>query len=452
MAPTNSRSTTSTIAAPLRQRLAHESLLLNATGFRHTLAYRQGSAIFEIVPINGAGYYLIVIRCSPQYPAEPPHLHVFELGQSGNSANGYIPLDLELPPDAWKPGNPLLSLVRVAQRCLEIGAYRAATDLSPPLDEDWKPGHRFQTSSMLEPPSDLFEALFGQAKPAISGQISSQMAASPPTATLPKQPAKPSQTKGNSPKALTNLVGFILILFFFFNVFLPSRRQAERFTQPSNAFSPRASAQVAVPSTRPSSVPTVVTQDLSLLAQFREQKLLVVEETFNTNDSNWGRGADYGPQARSQIVDGRLMITFGTAPSYWLEPWQKIRPNNYVAEIEVSPLAFGSAGGLILDFLRGGDYYRILVADGQFAVEQVRNYREISPLVNWSAHPAIQAGQNKLTALQRGDLLSVYVNDTMMTELRLQSLQNGYVGVIATSDGSGDYSTRLDNFRMWQLP
>ncbi len=143
------------------------------------------------------------------------------------------------------------------------------------------------------------------------------------------------------------------------------------------------------------------------------------------------------------FVNGRYHMTMqpgvGTVWAYS----GALPTNSVVLAVDVEPVA--GAGGLLLGFVDGNNYYRFLLAvDGTWAFQQ-RSGGTLNLLASGGG-----LGPGRLVVAQRGALTHLYWNNTLLAEVSLPAFPSGSYGfVLAGTDYSEAY---FDNLRIRALP
>jgi hypothetical protein len=156
----------------------------------------------------------------------------------------------------------------------------------------------------------------------------------------------------------------------------------------------------------------------------------------------------------ADIQGGALALTFSLEDYQTSEIWSPARPRDFVAQVDVLPLADGAGGGLIFGRADWDNYFTVEVAsDGTFGVRRLSGGEWAEPPIERRAHEAILRGSevNRLLVIREGNAVHIYVNSVLVGAAEgLDDLQ-GEVGLRAFSGTAVPAEVRLDNFHLWAL-
>ena len=206
-----------------------------------------------------------------------------------------------------------------------------------------------------------------------------------------------------------------------------------------------ARAATATPTVRPITPTPEITATAEIAA---EPELFVLEdfdgetESFLTRETEtWSAGVVDG---RYQLMlNGQRSIGFTTA----------LPEDSYRLSFDVA-LDQGGAGMVFL-FAEPAITYRILITpDGAYALERQEGV-EASPLVDWTASPALQRGADAVNQIQierEGQQVRFFANDQLLTTYTIEPgpLESRYGFVLTSKSGQG--RALFDNLRGENLP
>lgn len=92
--------------------------------------------------------------------------------------------------------------------------------------------------------------------------------------------------------------------------------------------------------------------------------------------------------------------------------------------------------------------------EGKFRIYRMDN-GVYNGLVNWSAHPALRAGPNQenvIVVIAQGDRYLLYINDTLVYDLRDATYEKGLFGLMIGSAGTPNFRVAVSQIALWNLP
>jgi len=184
---------------------------------------------------------------------------------------------------------------------------------------------------------------------------------------------------------------------------------------------------------------------------------LVASDDFADNHNKWYLGDTADGKANRAIRDGMLVMTFREPNLIWAETWTVGSEQNFVSEIDVTPLSPSGEGGLVFGHQDEDNYYTARIsAVGDYVLEEQQGgqWADPSPLP-WKKHTAILSGaakSNRVLVTRQGDQVRIYVNSVLVGTTQAGAFTSGQVGVAAASGDEPNEEIDLRNFRLWRLP
>jgi hypothetical protein len=182
-----------------------------------------------------------------------------------------------------------------------------------------------------------------------------------------------------------------------------------------------------------------VTMALLLVACGGPSKEYVTGETLlNETFSEAGTWEEFvSGDVDLQVNDGVYRIQTGDGGYIW--GLNEVEHSDVVIEAttdQVSEHANNAYGVMCrADISNNGDgYYFLISGDGFYSISKGEG-DDVTPIVEWTAHSAINDGQatNKIRAVCIGNYLALWVNDKFLTEIEDTTYASGYAGLAAAA-------------------
>jgi hypothetical protein len=180
---------------------------------------------------------------------------------------------------------------------------------------------------------------------------------------------------------------------------------------------------------------------------------LIASDDFVDNRHDWNVRPSSDGQSSASIRGGIYIIDIQTDSLIRWEIWREPL-RDFVAEIDVAPLAESASGGIIFGYQDSDNFFIARVSSyGDYTIEKLEN-DEWETLADWQQEPEIRrdGDTNRLTLMRQGSTIRLYVNGIFMEQVEDSSFATGEVGVVAGSGNAEQAEIMLDNFRLWQLP
>jgi hypothetical protein len=130
--------------------------------------------------------------------------------------------------------------------------------------------------------------------------------------------------------------------------------------------------------------------------------------------------------------------------------------SNLVSEVEITPLTIytDTAAGVMCraDTSNNGDgYYFMINGNGYYSIRIGRG-ADVAALVDWQRSKAIHSGidRNTVRAVCLNHQLAMYVNGTLVAQIRDDTYSSGYVG-LAIAAGDNGVDMAFDNLTLYSV-
>lgn len=235
---------------------------------------------------------------------------------------------------------------------------------------------------------------------------------------------------------------------------LDATAEAETITaEPDLAETPEATI---APTTSPTQSPTPAQSPTptTFSTPQPEQAVVFIDETFDGEDNGWPTGETETWSAG--FVDGRYQLKLNGQTSIGFTT--PTPADNYRLSVDLAVSQGGA--GLVFLFTEPATSYRVIVADGAFAVERQEGNATtqeniVTKIVDWTESAALQKAPgavNRLTIERQGEVVRFIANDQPLSEFSVPPgpFVNRYGFVLTSRTGQGEAA--FDNLRGEQLP
>lgn len=174
------------------------------------------------------------------------------------------------------------------------------------------------------------------------------------------------------------------------------------------------------------------------------------------NANNWPTGFNRFTSIRFE--DGFLKLTARTDLSGWRLTWPVLEDFYLEAAMQTPECRGGDSFGLIfrvpqqVDADRG--YLFGITCDGRYSLRRWDS-RVMHFLVNWTAHDAINDGEdavNKLGVMARGDSIALYINGVKVNQVSDRTFLDGQFGIFVGGTNVDNLTVWVDQIRYWVDP
>ncbi|MEW6285126.1 MAG: hypothetical protein AB1509_02765 [Chloroflexota bacterium] len=178
---------------------------------------------------------------------------------------------------------------------------------------------------------------------------------------------------------------------------------------------------------------------------------VLYREDFSDNTSGWDRVLNDGGIMDYDSGGYRILVR-GAKMNFWSTPPGKFGDVRIEADVTRLNGPLENRAGLICRYQNGNYYFFIISSDGYYAIGKFTNGQAI--LIGQEMMVASDAirgeGVNHLRADCAGEMLTFYVNDTLLASTQDTDFATGGVGVLAGSFDEPGVDVLFQNFIVFQ--